>query len=331
MDNTNTIDKSIEIIEADPSATNKDLADKFALIANYYVMSNDTYRAKTYANASNKVANYNNYIISGAQARKEIFGIGQSIQNDIDEYINTGNISRLITLEINNHDRKEVIDYFSSFYGIGPVTAVRFYNLGFRTLEDLWHKGNLTDAQKIGILWRDHINLRIDRSEMLLISQKITSMLSPYGIKFDIAGSFRRQEPSSGDIDLLIESRPDFNMDSIVNLLKDILPATLAQGPTKYMGIIRIDDQHNGHRIDIRLIEPYAYAAGLMYFTGSQRFNILMRQRAIDLKMTLNEYGLYLDNQPLPVNSEEDIFSYLHVHYLSPIERTRDLNNLIVI
>ena len=96
------------------------------------------------------------------------------------------------------------------------------------------------------------------------------------------------------------------------------------------MGIVRLSDQYNGHRIDIRLIEPQSYAAALMYFTGSQRFNILMRQRAIALRLTLNEYGLFSidNNSPYPINSEEDTFRALGVRYMSPRERTRDMRSL---
>ena len=95
------------------------------------------------------------------------------------------------------------------------------------------------------------------------------------------------------------------------------------------MGIVQLDDQHNGHRIDIRLVEPKSYIFALLYFTGSQRFNILMRQRAIELGMTLNEYGLY-DNKGVsqPANSEEDIFNILRIKYIPPEARTRTIGLL---
>lgn len=96
------------------------------------------------------------------------------------------------------------------------------------------------------------------------------------------------------------------------------------------MGIFRISDQYNGHRIDIRLVDPNSYAAALMYFTGSQRFNILMRQRAIDMGVTLNEYGLYYnDGRPPPtIRSEGDIFRQLRVEYLDPVNRTKTIATL---
>lgn len=318
-----------ETIDIDVLSHNKDLADVLGLIASYYIMARDTYRAKAFSNAAIKISQYPIVILSGAQARRELTGIGDSIQTAIDEYISTGTIQRLRELEAKFADRTQTIDYFRSFYGIGPITAVKFYNQGFRTLEDLWFKGNLTDAQKIGIMWRQHIELRVSREEINIINEKIAQILDPYHIKWIIAGSYRRGEPSSGDIDVLVESRNNLDMDGLIRLLQSILPATLAQGTSSYRGIIRIDDQHNGHRIDIRLIDSVAFPAALLYFTGSQRFNILMRQRAIELGYTLNEYGLY-DKQGIPqqVASEEDIFRILRIKYISPEVRTKTVSNL---
>lgn len=326
-----------DVLEANLLSENKELADVLELIANYYIMEREAYRARAFSNASAKIAEHPVKILSGAQARREIAtGIGDSIQSAIDEYIRTkeetgtGTIERLKNLENRSGDRKNIIDYFSSFYGIGPVTAVKFYNQGFRTLEDIWFKANLTDAQKLGILWRDHLVLRIPREEMDLINEKLKSMLDKYEIKWNIAGSYRREEPSSGDIDILVESRDDLNMEGLIQILQPILVGTLAQGQTKFMGILRLDDKHNGHRIDIRLINKNSYAAALMYFTGSQHFNILMRQRAMELGMTLNEYGLFYNDGRVPptINSEEDIFAILRVKYLAPVQRTRTLETL---
>lgn len=311
---------------------NQKLADILELIAGYYTMARDTYRAKSFNTASEQIRQYPYAILFGAQARKEIRGIGESIASAIDEYFTTRTVQRLETLQTQFQEQRKTIDWLLSFYGIGPKKAIELYNQGIRTLEDLWFKGNLNNAQKIGVMWQEHILLRIPRDEANLINIKIGDILNPYGIKWTIAGSYRREEPSSGDIDLLVEARPDFNMDGLIQVLTPILPATLAQGLKSYRGIVRIDDQHNGHRIDIRLVNNTEYYAALMYFTGSQRFNILMRRRANEFGLTLNEYGIFNQyGQSLPVTSEEDIFNILRTRYMAPVERTKTLPALIFI
>lgn len=324
------LNQPTQTTDIDPSAHNRKLADVLFLIGSYYTMAHDVHRANAFNNAATQIAKYPMAIMSGPQAGRELTRIGESTESVINEYLATGSVQRLKDLEVKFSEQKKVIDLFMSIHGIGPVTAMKYYNQGFRTLEDIWFKGNPTDAQKIGMMWREHINLRISREEMDLINERIGSVLNPYGIKWVIAGSYRRGEPSSGDVDVLVESRTDFNMDGLIQLLKPLLPATLAQGPKGYMGIIRIDEEHNGHRIDIKLMDPASYPFMVMHFTGSQRFNILMRQRAIDLGMRLNEYGLYYANgTPVGgVNSEDDIFRTLRVAYIPPVERTKTINAL---
>lgn len=314
--------------DIDLLSRNKELAEVLALIGNYYAMARDTYRARAFLTASDKIAVHPIAILSGAQARSEIAGVGESIQSTIDEYLATGGVQRLRELETRFNERREVIDFFLSFYGIGPATAVKFYNQGLRTLEDLWFKANLTDAQKVGILWRDHIDKKIPRDEMDIINQRIGEILDPHGIKWEIAGSYRRGEPSSNDIDLLVQSSERFHMEDLVTLLEPYLTATLALGPSKFMGMFRLSDDYYGHRIDIRIIPSISFAPALMYFTGSQRFNILMRQRAIDIGMLLNEYGVYRGDEFIYTQEETDIFAALGVVYMAPEERTRTLNAL---
>lgn len=342
-----------------------ELAEIFSLIANYYKIDKDEYREKAFANAANILLNHPEPIISGKQAEDEIRGIGKSIGAAIDEYLQTGTVERLTILENKYKERSATINLFRSIYGIGPVAALHFYEQGFRTLEDLWNKANLNNSQKIGIIWRKHINLRIKRSEMDLINATLHEYLDPYELRWEIVGSYRRGEMTSGDVDVLIEDNGSIKTQDIAEILQPLLPAIMALGPTKIMGMFRLSPKYNGHRIDILLIAPESYGAALMYFTGSDRFNVLMRGRAKEMNMRLNEHGLYkveIDDTPksetsgslfiketpkespkrrgkkeadvleklilIPTETEEDIFDILNVAYLEPKDRTKTLISL---
>ena len=45
-------------------------------------------------------------------------------------------------------------------------------------------------------------------------------------------------------------------------------------------------------RIDLLYSPPKEYAFAILYFTGSQEFNTVMRQHALDMGYTLNEHGI---------------------------------------
>jgi len=105
----------IEATDIDLLDRNKKLADKLALIAGYYMMARDTYRAKSFNTASEQIRQYPDAILSGAQARKEIRGIGDSISTAIDEYFTTGTIQRLETLQAQFQEQRKTIDWLLSF------------------------------------------------------------------------------------------------------------------------------------------------------------------------------------------------------------------------
>jgi DNA polymerase beta len=308
---------------------NHELATVLEKIAGYYRLVRDAGRARAFSNAALAVHECPYPLTDGGAAAKALPGIGQSIATVITEFATTGNSSRLTQLEEQYQETSLVLNQFLAIYGIGTTTALRLYEEGCRTLGDIWARGQLTEAQRQGILWRHHLELPIERAEIEVIRGELHRRLSPYGIKWEIAGSYRRGEPRSGDIDVLVEERPSLNMAGLVLLLRELLPVTLAQGETKFMGIIRLSERYNGHRIDIRLVSPVAYPVALLYFTGSSRFNVLLRQRALDRGYSLNEYSLtpVVPGDPVAPQfvKEEELFQFLGVQYLPPSERRRDL------
>ena len=90
---------------------------------------------------------------------------------------------------------------------------------------------------------------------------------------------------------------------------------------TKYMGIFKWKDS-KPRRIDIRIFPLESYYSAILYFTGSKDFNRQMRLNAIAHDYTLNEYGLFDENNKMfKVNSEKEIFDLLGMEYITPDKR----------
>jgi len=72
--------------------------------------------------------------------------------------------------------------------------------------------------------------------------------------------------------------------------------------------------------VDIRLLPPTSFGAAMQYFTGSKAHNVSLRQRALKMGYTLNEYSLSrLDDETVVASeTEEQIYAALELDYIPP-------------
>ena len=71
--------------------------------------------------------------------------------------------------------------------------------------------------------------------------------------------------------------------------------------------------------------KPEEYPFAILYFTGSDEFNVTMRKQLLERGLSLNEYSLK-DNQTKKkvdhvFSTEKDIFDYLGLDYVTPEQR----------
>lgn len=271
----------------------------------------------------------------------DIPGLGAKIQAKIAEILETG------TLE----EAEEAAEAYSldsynalqSVYGIGPVKAKDFVKKGILSLDDLRTAAVndpklLTAAQKVGLQYVEDLGERIPRKEMDKHAEYLRSVL-PASFKMEIVGSYRRGASSSGDIDVMISpkdsgaSRATAEKD-FVSLLATLeedgyIKAAFARGKHKFMGVCRLA-RHKTHRhIDILLCDPDEFCFTILYFTGSDLFNVSMRRHALSRGYSLSEHGLKVvgSSEKVPrMESERDIFDFLGLDYVPPEKRGLPLN-----
>jgi DNA polymerase/3'-5' exonuclease PolX len=291
------------------------------------IKQDQIFKAKAYEKAITVLRNYPKNIESGEEA-KQIRGIGQSLASKIDEIVRTGTLAELNNVIPQDEEKNKVIELFEKIERVGNKTACKWYDLGYRQLSDI-PMSECNAGQWIGIQLYHELIQKIPRSEIQYFEQILHHYLDPLEIQFIICGSYRRGRAESGDIDVLIVDKPGLN--AINEVLKiPVFTHTLAYGDKKYMGICKINQLHR--RIDLESTPFHEFAFALMYFTGSQGFNVLMRQQAIDLGVRLNEKTLTREiidtngqKQILyyPAQTEADIFTLLGIQYLTPEERDR--------
>lgn len=320
------------------SQDNSRLIQHFQMLYDIYTLDKDVHRSSTFRHMKDIIAAWPTQILSSSEF-KGIKGIGPSSLDEIDEFLQTGTSSRLQELK-RKHSNIDILNELRTVYGIGPEKAKDFYAAGVKSIDDL-HKFTLTHDQQLGLQYHEDLKLPIPRSEIDGYIAKISTILGPPSETISdrdiwtIAGSYRRGELSSGDIDIAIcNVTGNFTTYNVVNALRDIIIGQLALGDKKFMGISRLSQQHHARRLDIRIFNAQSWPYALLYNTGSQKLNILMRFRANEFGYTLNEYGLISNTTQMPapsVTSEAQIFELLRIAYIPPALRYRNINQLIYI
>lgn len=141
----------------------------------------------------------------------------------------------------------------------------------------------------------------------------------PDVIRCSTAGSLRRNKEIIGDIDLLASSKKPAAVIEFFVTQPGILQI-IAQGETKASVLLA-----DGIQCDLRVVSDQEFPFALAYFTGSKEHNIVMRQRAIQRGLRLNEYGLFRSQEEtrdpsrlIPCATEEAIFGELDLPFVPP-------------
>jgi DNA polymerase (family 10) len=160
----------------------------------------------------------------------------------------------------------------------------------------------------------------IDAAE--IEAEKLTEYLAKFpGIdKITPAGSLRRGRETVGDLDILVTGTACISAEG-----RQAAIAHVAQYPP-LMDVIASGDNkisfhlRNGLQVDVRLLSPESFGAAMQYFTGSKAHNVALRQRALKMGFTLNEYSLAKleGGEPVAGKTEEEIYGKLNLDYIPP-------------
>jgi DNA polymerase (family 10) len=137
------------------------------------------------------------------------------------------------------------------------------------------------------------------------------------------AGSLRRGRETVGDLDLLATGpacEPEQTQAAVEHVAAyPGIHNMIAKGENKVS--FNLDQ---GLQVDVRLLPTASYGAALQYFTGSKAHNVVLRQRALKMGYTLNEWALTrLDDRlddalTVAAATEEEIYAALGMDWMPP-------------
>lgn len=297
------------------------------------------FKSIAYKKAMDAIKRFDGPIHSADQI-KNLDGVGKKIHEKIVEIVATGALRAADRMrETTNVGALEML---LNIHGIGPVKAKDLIAKGIRSIADLRaafasDPTLLNDTQQIGLRYYEDGIQRIPRAEMIVLEEVLLTFLGK-DLDGTIVGSYRRGAKDSGDIDMLItyggglsEKKAQEAFNAFVEKLteKGYIIAKLVSGAKKWMGYIRLGADGVARRLDLLLTPPKEFAYALLYFTGSDRFNVAFRKHCLELGYTLNEHIMKITDKgaekgvrevPL-MASEEDIFTFVGLKFVPPTQR----------
>jgi DNA polymerase (family 10) len=258
-----------------------------------------------------------------------IEGIGQSVAEKCVTLVRTGRLPQLETLL---EEIPESVLTLLRIPGLGPKKAAAlFQQLGVATLDQL---RAACESQRVRVLKGfgakteqailDGMHLaqtagaRVYWAEADEIVAALREHLRtcPAVERLAFAGSYRRGKETVGDLDVLVIS---IDAPRVMDCLATFEPVaeTLARGDTKMSVRLRSSLQ-----IDLRVVARESFGAALQYFTGSKEHNVVLRGRAKQRGLKINEYGVYRVDGPheecVAGASEEDVYRTLDLPVFPP-------------
>ena len=307
---------------------NLTIARIFAEIGDLLEIKNENpFKIRAYRNASETIAHLGSRIVDMPLAeRLAIPGIGKDLAAKIGELVETGSIG--YHQELLQEFPPTILDLLN-LQGVGPKTVALLYrHLGIRTLDDLERaarEGRLRELKGMGAK-KEALILKSLEERMRTAGRRLTAeahdtaaalvaALREHAPEAHVAmvGSLRRGCETCGDLDIVAAGAPADMMQAFTSYTQ--VERVLAHGDTKSSVLL-----WGGFQADLRVVPRESVGAALQYFTGSKGHNIVLRDRAIQRGMKLNEYGLYRndDGRVVANNSEEAIYEALGLAFVPP-------------
>ena len=300
----------------------------------------DSFRVRSYRNAAQAIEALPQQVadlIGEPKKLLEIQGIGKGMQANLLQLFKEGSIEA--HAELLKKYRPSMLELLK-IQGLGPKTIALIWSAyqvsDLEGVEKLAREGKIRTLPRMGEKHEQKLlkaiedyrriagRFLLDTAEELaekLVEHLLAAPLGDLGVeKVTPAGSLRRGRETVGDLDILVTGKACIEAEPRQKIIEHLLrfPGLMdiiAQGENK------VSFRHrNGMQVDVRLLPPESFGAAMQYFTGSKAHNVALRQRALKMGFTLNEYSLarIADEKPVARKTEEEIYAKLKLDFIPP-------------
>ena len=296
----------------------------------------DSFRIRSYRNAAEAIDALPQQVSELIVEPKKLLavqGIGKGMLANLQMLFKDGRIE--VHAELLKKYHPSMLELLK-IQGLGPKTIALIWSTfnvsDLASVEKLAREGKIRELPRMGekqeqkLLKAIEDYRRIAGRFLLDTAEKLSEKLVEYllalpGVeKVTPAGSLRRGRETVGDLDILVTGPGCIDAEARQVLIKHLigfpgLMEVIAQGDNK------VSFRHrNNMQVDVRLLPPESFGAAMQYFTGSKGHNVALRQRALKMGFTLNEYSLASldDAKPVAGRTEEEIYGKLNLDFIPP-------------
>ncbi|MFN6312728.1 MAG: DNA polymerase/3'-5' exonuclease PolX [Planctomyces sp.] len=305
------------------------IAGQFELLADLLeIQSANPFRIRAYRNAARTISSTSDSLADLAATGGDLTqlpGIGKDLARQIIEIAQTGKLKSLE--ELQQQIPSGVVDMLR-IQGVGPKKVSVFFNeLHLTSLAELkaaCEAGRISQLKGFGKKTEESILQNIDQAAASASRFSIADARAavetivadlrqlPAVVRCEAAGSCRRRRETCGDLDVLaICSDPAPPMDRLA--AHPLVASVLQRGETKQR--VRLV---SGIELDLRVVPEESFGAAMQYFTGSKEHNVVLRQRAKDLGLKINEYGVFRGDETVAGRTEEDVYAAVGLPWIPP-------------
>lgn len=256
---------------------------------------------------------------------RELKGVGDALEEKITEYVNTGTLTYRDDLKAKF---PQTLFELFAIPSLGPKRIHQMYTEkgidSMAALKKACEDGSLDSLKGFGPKMQQKILAGIafatEHSGQFLLNtalkeaERLKALLGelPEVDQIEIGGSLRRYKEIVKDVDLLASSdSPETVMKAFIE--SEGVANVTGHGTTKSSVVLE-----SGLAIDLRVVNPEQFPYALAHFTGSKEHNVVMRQRAKERGLKLNEYGLFDGEKLVRCKTEADIHKKLGLPYIPP-------------
>ncbi len=296
----------------------------------------DLFRIRSYRNAAQAIEALPQQVADLIEEPKKLLavpGIGKGMLANLQQLFTQGTVE--VHAELLQKYRPTMLELLK-IQGLGPKTISLIWSAyqvcdiegveklaregKIRTLPRLGEKHELKLLKAIEDYRRIAGRYLLDTAEQLA-EKLVEHLLAAPGVeKVTPAGSLRRGRETVGDLDILVTGKACCEDDTRQAVIEHLirfpgLMEVIARGENK------VSFRHrNGMQVDVRFLPPESFGAAMQYFTGSKAHNVALRQRALKMGYSLNEYSLSTleDEKPVARKTEEEIYAKLKLDYIPP-------------